>query len=118
MPLYLVHHFRPSHLLKIRNILYIENAKRGGRIVVTSECKEADFEEKLLINQKPKQLLEKLKPYGFAMAQSTCLVNMNHIEVLHTTDFKFDTGEIMKISRACQNEFRNNANRYLSSKYL
>ena len=24
------------------------------------------------------------------MAQSTCLVNMNHIEVLHTTDFKFD----------------------------
>ena len=39
-------------------------------------------------------------------------------EIFSTTDFKFDTGEIMKISRACQNEFRNNANRYLSSKYL
>ena len=117
-PFLMAHYRQTMQKVKIRNILYIENAKRGGRIVVTSECKEADFEEKLLINQKPKQLLEKLKPYGFAMAQSTCLVNMNHIEVLHTTDFKFDTGEIMKISRACQNEFRNNANRYLSSKYL
>ena len=101
-PFLMAHYRQTMQKVKIRNILYIE----------------ADFEEKLLINQKPKQLLEKLKPYGFAMAQSTCLVNMNHIEVLHTTDFKFDTGEIMKISRACQNEFRNNANRYLSSKYL
>ena len=42
-PFLMAHYRQTMQKVKIRNILYIENAKRGGRIVVTSECKEADL---------------------------------------------------------------------------
>lgn len=111
-------HYRWTMLrIKINNILYVENYKRGGRIVVCPNCNEAKYEEKLLINEKPEQLLEKYGKYGFVLAQSTYLVNMNHIEILHVDDLVFDTGEVMKISRKYQKNFRETFSKCFTNKY-
>lgn len=117
-PFIMAHYRWTTYMVKIRNILYIENAKRGGRIVVTPKCEEAKYEERLLVDKKPEQLLTELEQFGFALAQSTYLVNMNHIELLHTEDFKFDNGEIMKIARAYQKSFRNAFAKRFANKYI
>lgn len=112
-------HYRWTTLrIKISNVLYIENSKRGGRVVVCPKCDEAKYEEKLLVDEKPEQLLEKYGQYGFALAQSTYLVNMNHIEILHAEDFVFDTGEVMKVARAYQKSFRNAFVKRFTNKYI
>ncbi len=114
----IIAHYRWSIMkIKINNILYIENYKRGGRVVVCPKCEEAKYVDKLLVDEKPGQLLEKYGRYGFALAQSTYLVNMNHIEVLHVQDFQFDNGEIMKIARAYQKSFRDVFIKRFTNKY-
>lgn len=115
---YIMAHYRwTTQMVKMKNILYIENAKRGGRIVVCPKCEEAKYEEKLLVDKKPEQLLAELEQFGFALAQSTYLVNMNHIELLHSEDFVFDNGEVMKIARAYQNSFRDAFVKRFTNKY-
>lgn len=111
-------HYRWATLrIKLSNILYIENSKRGGKVVVCAGCEEAKYEEKLLVDEKPEELLGKYEQYGFALIQSSCLVNMNHIEVLRTEDFIFDNGEIMKIARTYQKSFRDAFIKRFSNKY-
>lgn len=117
-PFIMAHYRWTTQMIKLKNILYIKSSKRGGRIVVCPKCDEAKYEEKLLVDKKPEQLLEELKKYGFALAQSTYLVNMNHIELLHSEDFEFDNGEIMKISRAYQKSFRDAFVRRFANKYI
>ena len=116
-PTIMAHYRGTTQRIKINNVLYIENSKRGGRVVVCPKCDEAKYEEKLLVDEKPEQLLEKYGQYGFALAQSTYLVNMNHIEILHVEDFVFDTGEIMKIARAYRKSFRDAFVKRFTNKY-
>lgn len=117
-PFIMAHYRWTIQMVKMKNILYIENAKRGGRIVVCPKCEEAKYEEKLLVDKKPEQLLAELKQFGFALAQKTYLVNMKHIELLHSEDFKFDNGEVMKIARAYQNSFRDAFVKRFTNKYI
>lgn len=117
-PSIMAHYRRTIQRIKIRNILYIENAKRGGRVVVCPKCAEEKYEEKLLVDKKPERLFEELEPFGFALAQSTYLVNMNHIELLHSEDFEFDNGEVMKIARAYQKSFRDAFVKRFMNKYI
>lgn len=35
--------------IKVKNILYIENAKRGSKIIVSPKSKEANFENIILL---------------------------------------------------------------------
>lgn len=115
---YIMAHYRwTTQMVKLKNILYIENSKRGGRIVVCQKCEETKYEEKLLVDKKPEQLLAELEPFGFALAQSAYLVNMNHIELLHSEDFVFDNGEAMTIARAYQKSFREAFIKRFTNKY-
>lgn len=116
-PFVMAHYRKTTLMVKIKNILYIENAKRGGRIVVCPKCEESKYEEKLLVDKKPEQLLAELGHFGFALAQSTYLVNMDHIELLHAEDFQFDNGEVMKIARAYQKSFRDAFIKRFTNKY-
>lgn len=117
-PFIMAHYRWTTKKVRLKNILYIENSKRGGRIVVCRKCEEAKYEEKLLVDRKPEQLLAELEQYGFALAKSTYLVNMNHVEKLNTEDFEFDNGEVMKIARVCQNSFRNAFIKRFTNKYI
>ena len=104
---YIIGHYRwTERKIKLKNILYIKTAKRGAQIVVCPGCKEAESEEILLVNRKPDKLLEDLCKYGFALAQSSFLVNMDHIEKMGVDDFEFDSGENMRIARAYQKSFK------------
>lgn len=116
-PTMMAHYGRTMVNIKVRNVLYIENSKRGGRVVVCPGCKEAKYKEKLLVDEKPRQLLENYGRYGFALSQSSCLVNMNHIEILHSDDFQLDNGEIITIARAYQKSFREAFARRFANKY-
>ena len=116
---FIMAHYRwTTYKVKIRNILYVENAKRGGRVVVDGQCEEGKYKEKLLVDKKPDQLIGELEQFGFALAQSTYLVNMNHIEVLRSEEFTLDNGEIIKIARAYQNSFKSAFSKYFANKYI
>lgn len=117
-PFIMAHYRWAVQKIKLKNILYIENSKRGGRIAVCPNCEEAKFEEKLLVDKKPEELAKELEEYGFALSQSTYLINMNHIEVIHVDDFVFDTGEIFKIARAYQKSFKEAFAKRFSNKYI
>ena len=117
-PFIMAHYRGELQKIKLKNILYIENSKRGGRIAVCPNCEETKFETKLLVDKKPQELAKELEEYGFALSQSTCLINMNHIEVIHIDDFVFDTGEIFKIARAYQKSFKEAFVKHFSNKYI
>ncbi len=116
---YIIGHYRwTERKIKLKNILYIKTAKRGAQIVVCPGCKEAESEEKLLVNRKPDKLLEDLCKYGFALAQSSFLVNMDHIEKMGVDDFEFDSGENMRIARAYQKSFKEAFAKRFANKYI
>lgn len=117
-PFIMAHYRGTTKMIKLKNILYIENAKRGGKIVVCPRCEEVQYEEKLLVDKKPEELLKELEEFGFALAQSTYLVNMNHIELLHVEDLVFDSGEVLKISRAYKKNFKETFVKRFSDKYI
>lgn len=104
---FLIAHYRSiQKKIDIEDIIYIEIAKRGGRLVLRQECKEVENGEKLLVDKKPEQLLIELEPYGFALAQTSYLVNVNHIIELRTEDCLLCNGEIMKIARSYQKSIK------------
>lgn len=116
-PFIISHYRRTERKIKLKNILYIKTAKRGSQIIVCPNCKEAEIEEKLLLNKKPNQLLVDLCKCGFALAQSSFLVNMDHIEKLGVDGLEFDSGEIMKIARAYQKSFKEAFAKRYANKY-
>ncbi len=111
------HYRHASVKVKLKNILYMENAKRGSRIIVRPDCKEAEFEDKILIDRKIDELAEEFKEFGFAVPHNSYLVNMNHIEVMNSNDFLLDNGEIISISRAYQKTFKEAFAKYVANKY-
>ena len=116
---FLTAHYRGNIFrIKLRNILYIENSKRGGRVVVRPDCEEARFEGKLLVDRKPEVLSKELEMYGFVCSQKSCLINMNHIKAVHVDDFVLDTGEVLRIARSYQKEFKVKYAHYLADKYI
>jgi DNA-binding LytR/AlgR family response regulator len=117
-PFIMAHYRWTTQMVKMKDILYIENTKRGGRIVVCPKCEEAKYEEKLLVDKKPEQLQAELEQFGFALAQSTYLVNMDHIELLHSEDFELDNGEVIKIARTYQKSFRDAFVKRFTNKYI
>ncbi len=115
---YFMGHYRNTAIkVKLKNILYIEKAKRGSRIVVSPKSKEAEFDGKILTNKKIDELAEEFKKFGFALPHNSYLVNMNHIELMNSNDFLLDNGEVMTISRTYQRNFKEAFVRCFANKY-
>ncbi len=115
---FVIGHFNNTYRkVMIKNILYLEKAKRGSKIILCPEGEEKIHTEKLLLNKKPEELLDELEEYGFSLAQSSYLVNMNHIETINLEDFIFDNGEIFKISRAYKKNFKEAFVKYFFNKF-
>lgn len=117
VPSIMSHYRGSSYKIILDNILYFENAKRGSSIIVHPDCEEVKMNEKLLVDKKPPELEGELKQFGFALAQSSYLVNMNHIKVLRSEDLIFDTGEILKISRSYKKVFTEAFVKHFGNKY-
>lgn len=115
---YIMGHYRSIAIrVRIRNILYIENAKRGSRIIVHPMSEEAKFEWPILLNKKLEQLSEKLLKLEFAFPHSRYIVNLNHIETISTNLLKLDNGETLTIARSYQKEFKDALAKCIANKY-
>lgn len=113
---FIIGHYRNKFIkVRIRNILYIENAKRGSRIIVNPECDEAGFEEQILVDEKLKELSCKFEEFIFA--HSSYIVNVNHVENIKGQELFLDNGDSLSISRTFYKTFRAAFTKNIASKY-
>lgn len=115
IPCILGHYRYESIRVRISNILYIENAKRGSRIVVAPDCREAEFKNKILIKEKLAEM--ELSDFGFALAHNSYLVNLNHVEEVSSKYLVLDSGDILTVSKSRSKEFMNSFIENMTHKY-
>lgn len=114
--LYIIGHYRNNIIrVKIGDILYIENAKRGSRIVVCPRRAGANYEGQILVDEKLQELSEKFVELVFA--HSSYIVNVNHVEYANGTELILDSGERLSISRLYQKTFREAFTKNVANKY-
>lgn len=114
--LYIIGHYRKNMVkVRLKNILYIENAKRGSRVVVSPSCEEARFEEMILVNEKIVELSERFPQLVFA--HSSYVVNIEHVDYVNSTGIVLDSGEMLSVSRLYQKSFREVFTRSIAGKY-
>ena len=114
--LYVIGHYRNNAIkVKIKNILYIENAKRGSRIIVSPKSEEANFQNIILVDEKLSELSEKFAELIFA--HCSYIVNINDVEYVNGSELILDSGEKLSISRIYQKTFREAFAKSLASKY-
>lgn len=115
---YLVGHYRYSAIkVQLKNIMYITNAKRGSRIVVTPECSEYNFEEQILVDEKLSELYEWYGEFGFEFAHASYIVNMRYVKQIVSSELVLYTNERLSISRNYYKRFREKFTRSLARKY-
>lgn len=113
---YIIGHYRNNVVrVNIYNILYIENAKRGSKVIVCPECEEAKFEKQILIDDKLKILSEKY--YELCFAHSSYIININHIEKIVDNEVYLDNGECLSVSRTYQKSIREIFTKSIANKY-
>lgn len=93
--------------LNPRDILYIENSKRGSMIHICEEKIEYEFEKKLTTRYKLAELYEKLNKYGFEYGHNSYLINLKYVsKMLSKGEVKLLDGTILSISRSKLKKFR------------
>lgn len=115
---FLVGHYRNSSIkVKISNIMYITNAKRGSRIFVTPECEEYGFDKQILVDEKLAELQKKYQKYGFEFASVSYIVNMCYVKQIVSNELILFTNERLSITRRYYKEFRGKFTKNLAGKY-
>lgn len=113
---YIVGHYRNNVIrVNIHNILYVENAKRGSKITVCSDCDEAKFDGQILVDDKLEALSDKF--CELAIAHSSYIINISHVEKIVGNEVYLDSGECLSISRTYQKEFREIFTKSVAEKY-
>ncbi len=116
-PYIMAHYKRTERKIKTKDILYIQSAKRGSEIILCSQKRDSVIEERMLMKRKPEELLSEMEKYGFAMIQSACIVNMDHIVKIGVKDIVLDDGQILSIARSYQKSFKEAFARRFANKY-
>lgn len=113
---YIIGHYR-SNIIKVdvQNILYIENAKRGSRIIVCENSDEAKFVGQILVKDKLESLVEKYPE--LVWAHSSYIININHVDKIIDNDAYLDNGERLSISRPYQKKLRTVFTKSIANKY-
>lgn len=113
---YIIGHYR-SNIIKVnvRNILYIENAKRGSRIIVCKDSEESKFEGQILVDDKLETIAEKFS--DLVWAHSSYIININHIDKIINNEACLDSGESLSVSRPYQKNLRITFTKSIADKY-
>lgn len=115
---YILGHYKwTERKVKLKDILYIQTAKRGSEIILCPKSKEVGIEDKILSKKKPEELSQELNSKGFALVQSACLVNMDHIGRIGVDEVVLDNNEILSVARAYKNSFRDAFTKRYADKY-
>ena len=113
---YIVGHYRNNVIrVNIQDILYAENAKRGSKITVCSDCEAAKFEGQILVDDKLEELVAKHYPLTFA--HGSYIINIDHIEKIVGNVVYLDNNECLSVSRTYQKEFRQIFTKSIAEKY-
>lgn len=113
---YIVGHYRNNVIrINIRDILYVENAKRGSKIIVCPDCEAAKFKGQILVDDKLETLAAKY--CEFAFAHGSYIINVGHIEKIVGNMVYLDNNECLSISRTYQKEFRQIFTKSIAEKY-
>lgn len=113
---YIVGHYRNNVIrVNIHNILYAENAKRGSKITVCTDCEEAKFDGQILVDDKLEVLSNKF--HVLAFAHGSYIININHIEKIEGNEVCLDNGKCLSVSRTYQKEFREIFTKSIAEKY-
>jgi len=113
---YIVGHYRNNVIrVNIQDVLYVENAKRGSKIIVRPDCEAAKFEGQILVDDKLETLV---KIYDeFAFAHSSYIINIVHVEKIVDNIVYLDNAECLSVSRTYQKEFRQIFTKSIAEKY-
>lgn len=113
---YIIGHYR-SNIIKVcvQNILYIENAKRGSRIIVCKDSEESKFEGQILVDDKLYTLAEKFSE--LVWAHSSYIININHVDKIINNEVHLDSGESLPVSRPYQKNLRIIFTKSIADKY-
>lgn len=102
---YIVGHYRNKMIkVNVRNILYIENAKRGSKIVLCTDCVEEGVDRKIIVDDKLETLSGKFPEFVFA--HRSYIVNTLHIQKIDGNELYLDNGECLSVSRAYRKSIR------------
>ncbi|MDD6057091.1 MAG: LytTR family DNA-binding domain-containing protein [Clostridiales bacterium] len=113
---YIIGHYRNNVIkVNVHNILYVENAKRGSKVTVCSNCEEARFKGQILVDDKLGVLSQKFHELVFA--HSSYIININHVEKIVGHEVYLDSGEYLSISRTYQKSFRETFTKSIAAKY-
>jgi len=102
---YILGHYKRK-LIKVstRDVLYIENAKRGSKIVVIPTSKMARIKHPIYISQKLSEIEERYDEFCFA--HSSYIVNVSHVYSVEGGGILLDNGEYLSVSRSYYKIFR------------
>lgn len=115
---YIEGHYRSvSMKISISNILYIEKAKRGSRIYVHEDLKEAASGEIILSDYRLNKLYEMLQNVGFEYAHSSYMVNFAYIEKISGCELYMQNKKILTMSRTYMRGFKSKYIKWISDKY-
>ena len=116
-PCLLGHYRNITIKVKRKNVIYIQNAKRGSQVIVSPECEEAKIGRVVLIYEKLNELPEKFLGPDFVYAHCSYMVNLNHVERVSRDEILLDNGEILSVSRRYQKTFREAFVKSVRNKY-
>lgn len=102
---YILGHYK-RNLIKVstRDVLYIENAKRGSKIVVIPTSKMARIRHPIYVNQKLSEIEDRYDEFCFA--HSSYIVNVSHVDSVEGGGILLDNGEYLSVSRTYYKTFR------------
>ena len=113
---YIVGHYRNNVIrVNVQNIVYIENAKRGSKIIVCPNCDEAKFNGQILVDDKLETLSDKFRQLVFA--HISYIINIHHIEKIVGNEVYLDNGERLPVARTYKKEFRMIFTKSIAEKY-
>lgn len=111
-------HFRHSSIkVNLNNIVYITNAKRGSRIVVAPDCREYEFGEQILLDDRVSELYEQYKEHGFEQISAGYLVNIRYVKQLLQQELVLYNGEKLPVARGYYKMFKERFAKNLARKY-
>ena len=106
-----------AFVIPLDDILYIEKAKHGCRIVLSENSSIKAENEKIISREKLSVLEEELKDEGFAVPHSSYLVNIKKIISISGTEVIMEGNERISVSRSCKENFHHKFSKFFGKKY-
>lgn len=103
----------------IRQILYIEKAKRGSRLIVEAamEGDSAVSTMRLQSNERLEDWYAQLRAQGFEYAHTSYIVNLKAVTKIMQSELTMSNGDKLGISRTCSRKFHQSFSMFFHKKY-